>query len=426
MAKKKKKAEKPPREFTRRQLSLHQRQKRRQRIIFGGGVFIVAAVILILMGGWFFGEYLPRHQTVIAVGDVEFDMDYYIDAMKFAGRDQPVENIQNLTSGVVQQIEQNELIRQGAMRLGISVSDDEVRRVLEGYGIPVNDASLDMARAQLLQGLLYNEYFPSQIPESGEQVHIMTMLLESESQAAEIRTRLQNSENFSALAEEFTLHYYFETNVGDIGWHPKDVIVNLFNSFVPGNFAFSSEAGALSEPMYDEVRSKSIGYWLINVLGKPSEDSAQVQGILLGSEEEAKDVRAKLEAGEDLVTLVAEFSQHNDSKVRGGEFGLVMQGVMSEAVDSYVFDANTEVGVWSEPLRDETMITIGGYWLVEVVDKDDDRKLSDEDRNTLINKAYNDWVTELWMEKAAVINHTFLTPEVVLWAIDKVVQELRD
>ena len=202
MAKKKKRAEKPPRELTRRQLSHYQQQKRRQRIIFGGGVFIIAAVVLIVLVGWFIAEYRPLHQTVIRVNDTEYDMGYYIDALRLSGEGQPVEYIQSLADSVVREIEQNELIGQGALTLGISVSDDEVKKELEGSDIPVNDATLDLVRGQMLIDRLYNEHFKPQVPVSDKQVHIMAMLLESESQAVEFRTRLQNSENFTSLAEE--------------------------------------------------------------------------------------------------------------------------------------------------------------------------------------------------------------------------------
>ena len=110
------------------------------------------------------------------------------------------------------------------MKLGISVSDDEAREKLKGANIPVNSASLDLVRSQMLQDRLYKEYFDSQVPKSAAQVHIMAMFLESENQATEIRARLQNSENFTALAEEYSLDDYSKNNKGDIGWHPKDIL----------------------------------------------------------------------------------------------------------------------------------------------------------------------------------------------------------
>lgn len=419
MAKKKKKAEKPPREFTRRQLSQWQRQKRRQRIIFGGGIFIIAAIILLVLVGWYIGEYRPFHQTAIRVNDTEFDMSYYIDTLKLAGREQSVEYLQSVADRVVIEIEQDELIRQKAWQLGYSVSDDEVKKALEGSDIPINDASLDIFRKELLRNRLYNEYFGPQVPVSAEQVHIMAMLLESENQAAEVRTRLQSSDNFTALAEELSLDSYTKDNKGDLGWHPASIITELLGSSVPGGYAFGSEVGTLSQPRYDEQKSKGVGYWLIRVLEKNGEDDAQVQAVLLGSEEEAQEVRVRLEAGEDLATLAEELSQDDESKKQGGELGVVSKGELSPAVGEYIFNPEVEIGAWSEAIRDDTVSTKGAYWLIEVLDKDEDRQLGSEDRDSLLNNAFTEWVSSLWVEPGIEVDHSYLDSEMKQWAVEQ-------
>jgi len=421
LTKKKKKAEKPPREFTRRQLSHYQQQKRRQRIIFGGGVFIIAAVVLIVLVGWFIADYRPLHQTAIRVNDTEYDMGYYIDALRLNVEGQPVEYIQSLADSVVREIEQHELIRQGALTLGISVSDDEVKKELEGSDIPVNDASLDLVRVQMLIDRLLNEYFEPQVPVSAGQVHIMAMLLESESQAVEFRTRLQNSENFTSLAEEFSLDYFSKNNKGDIGWHPENILAEALGSSVPGEYAFGSEIGVLSQPRYDEEVSKGVGYWLIKVLegGEDGED-AQVQAILLSSEKEAKDVKARLEAGEDLATLAEELSQFEESRKQGGELGVVSKGEMSPAFDEFVFNPDVEPGTLSEPVRDDTVITQGGHWLIQVVGKDDDRQIEASDRDFLIAKAFDEWASLLWVDPSNDVDNSYLDYERKMWAIEQV------
>ncbi len=57
------------------------------------------------------------HHTVITVNDTEFDMSYYIDALKVGGRGQSAEYTQSLAGSMVRQIEQSELIRQEALKL---------------------------------------------------------------------------------------------------------------------------------------------------------------------------------------------------------------------------------------------------------------------------------------------------------------------
>lgn len=365
-------------------------------------------------------EYRPLQQTAIRVNNTEFDMGYYVDALTVIGGNQPVENIPSLADSVVREIEQTELIKQGALGLGISVSDDEVKEKLVGTELPVNEATLDLVGGQLLIDKLRDEHFQYQVPESAAQVHIMAMLLESESQATEIRSRLQNSENFTALAEEYSLDYYSKTNKGDLGWHPEDILTELLGTSVPGEYAFGSEAGVLSQPRHDEEISKGVGYWLVKLLKRESETDVQVQAVLLGSEEEAQDVRTRLEAGEDLATLAEELSQFEESQKQGGEMGVVSKGEMSPALDEYIFNPDVALGTWSEPIPDDTVVTKGGYWLIKVVDKGDDRQLEASDRDYLVAKTFSEWVTSLWADPSNQVDDSYLDLETKSWAVERV------
>ena len=423
MANKKKRAEKPQREMTRRHLALWQREKRRQRIIFGAGVFIIAAIVLIVLGGWYASEYRPFHQTAIRVYDTEFDTGYYIDTLKIVGEGQSVEYVQSLTASMIREIEQNELIKQGAREYDISVSDDEVKKKLIDSDIAVNEASLDLMRNQMLGDRMTKEYFDSLVPVSDNQVYIQAVLLESESQATEVRARLQNSENFTALAEEFSLDSYTKSNKGDIGWHPQDILADLLGSSVPGDYAFGSEVGVLSQPRYDGDIIKSVGYWLVKVLEKEEgATEAQVQAILLGSQPEAADVKARLEAGEDFATLAKELSQHEGSKGNGGELGMVKKGDMSPAVDEYIFNPEVKSGALSDPIRDETASTKGGYWLIKVVDRENDRLLEAADRDSLKAKAFYEWVTSLWVVASGSVDDSYLDAARQAWAAEQAVK----
>jgi parvulin-like peptidyl-prolyl isomerase len=258
------------------------------------------------------------------------------------------------------------------------------------------------------------------VPESMAQVHMMAMLLESESQAYEVRDRLLGSDNFTSLAGELSLDYYTKNSKGDLGWHPESIIADMLGTSVPGEYAFGSEVGVLSQPRYDEGLSKDVGYWLIRVLDKQYEDEAQVQAVLLGSEEEAEDIRARLEAGEDLAALAEEFSQFEESRKQGGELGLVSEGEMSAAFEGYVFDPEVEIGAWSQPIRDDTVVTKGAYWLIKVLDKDDDRPLGKNDRDYLLAKAFNQWVSMLWLNYGDGVDDSYLDYDMKQWAVERV------
>ena len=415
----KKKPGKPRREVTKRQLSHWQRQKRRQRIVFGTGIFIIVAILSIVGGGWYFSQYQPLHQTLIVVNDTEFDMDYYIKMLKYYGEGQPIQYVQSLADNMVEIIEQNELIRQGAMGLGISVSSDEVDEKLKSYDPPLSKDYRDIVGAQMLLDKLRDEYFDKQVPMFAEQRHIVAMFLESESQAAEVRARLEGGEDFAELAGELSLESFSKTEQGDLGWQLKGFLTRLLNTSVPDEHAFSSEVGVLSQPIYDETKAKNVGYWLIKVVERDEvAQQALVQVILLGSEEEAQGVRARLEAGEDFATLAKEFSQHDLSRENEGNLNVESPDMMSPAFSEFVFDPEVALETLSEPIRDDVAITTGGYWLLKVVDMDDNRQIEDEDREVLKNDALSEWVSSLLDDPGNKIE-SYLDDVKKAWAIAK-------
>jgi len=413
----KKKADKPQRIVTKRQLSHWQRQKKRQRIILGLGIFVIAAVIVIVGVGWYIGQYQPLHQTVIRVNNTEFNMKYYIEMLKLYGSDQLSQYTQYLADSAVKNIEQNELIRQGALKLGISVSDDAVKEELKSSDLPDSDINRDLVRTQLLINKLRDEYFGQQVPVSADQRHVMAMLLESEQQAAEVKAGLENGESFAELAEELSLDYLSKTNQGDFGWHPKNILNELLGTTLV-EYAFNAEVGVLSQPIYDEELSKAVGYWLIKILDiDEDEEEAHVKAMLLGSEEEAQDVKARLEAGEDFATLAKELSQLDGVEENEGDLGILTPGMMSPAFDEFVFNPELKLEMLSEPLRDEDIVTTGGYWLIKVVDKDEDRPIDDNDRDLLTAKVLDEWVSSLWDEPENEIDDSYLDDEKKAWAI---------
>ncbi len=415
MAKKKKHVEKPKRALTKRQLSHFKQHQRRQRIIIGSGILIIAVVLAVIGVGVYFGWYVPEvkplHETVIRVNDTEFNMDYYVKTLKYQalqlesmGMDVGIEQLTYMTEGAVTTIQTNELIRQEASELGITVSDEEVEEKIDedfsdydsSLAKDYEDVIKDMVRAQMLYERLLDEYFDQQVPQSAEQRHIMAMFLESQSQADELKDRLEVGELFSDLADEFCVDSYCKSQDGDLGWHPREILSKLINSTVLVDSAFSAEVGVISQPVHEEAKFKSLGYWLVKAEFIDAEaDYAQLKVILLGSEEEANEVRARLEDGEDFAAMVAEYSQHAESKGNGGELEVDARGRFVEAFDDFVFDPELELGTLSQPIKDDTAVTQGGYWLIKVAEAAEDRPLEEEDRDILKRDVLRQWLDGL-------------------------------
>ena len=68
------------------------------------------------------------------------------------------------------------------------------------------------------------------------------------------------------------------------------------------------------------------------------------------------------------------------------------------------------------------MSTTGGYWLIKVMGKDDNRPLAEEDREHLLGEAFNEWVASLMADPFNVIDDSYLDSERRQWAIEQVMK----
>jgi parvulin-like peptidyl-prolyl isomerase len=309
-----------------------------------------------------------------------------------------------ITGAVADDIINGELLRQGAKSLNITVTTAEIDAALQQYGLPNDSTHQDIMRASLLDQK-GRDYFGSQLPATMEQADVQVMLVESEEVATDLIGEVKAGGNFTALAEEFSCNSSIE---GDLGWLPTELMPNTLIA----NAAFNLTPGEISQPIYDETAIKDVGYWLIEVTDKQDE-KINALVMLLGSEAEAEQVKAEL-VSENFSSLAMEYSQH-ESKTKGGKLGGLKRGDMgSNAFDAVAF--NLTVNEVSEPVKDESVQTTGGYWLVKVIDRGD-HELEEAVRKELIDKHFNAWFEE-WKGNSTIENR--LDADKKEWAINQV------
>ena len=444
MAKKQKKTT-PQRAPTKHQLSRWQRQMKIRRI-----VIIAAVVFLVGIGIWVgyesYKDYKsdPMRQVMIEVNGVPFTMEYFVNTLDIyvktyinnavntyldfymqVNNTTREETIQFLTSSAISELSENtdniadmitgqvaddiintELLRQGAKEeLGIEVTADEIDAGLEARGWPNERAYRDIVSAALLQEKI-GEHFDPGLNATMEQAHVQVMLVEGEEVADEVISRVAAGGNFTALADEFSCNSTVE---GDLGWLPKVLMPNTLIA----DAAFNVTPGETIHRIYDKTTIKDIGYWLIEVTGTQN-TTIDALVMLLGSQAEAERVKAELAAGGNFSTLAENHSQH-ESKTNGGKLDGLKQGDMgSTAFDSVAF--NLTVNEVSEPVKDESVQTPGGYWLVKVLDRGN-HELGEEVSQKLINKRFNDWLEEQSEESTI---ETYLDAEKKEWAMYQV------
>ena len=399
---------------TKHQLSRWQRQMRIRRIVIIAAVVFLAG-ILSWVGYESYKDHRdrvgPLREVVIEVNSVPFTMEYFVKVLDVYTQGMESESIYYMANYIAEMVADNiinaELLRQGAKNLGIEVTSEEIDAGLKEYELPDDEVYRDIISATLLQEKLEEEYFGPALNATMEQANVQVMLVESQEVATELIAEIEAGGNFTALVEEFSCNSSIE---GDLGWLPNVLIPNTLIA----DAAFNLTLGEISQPIYDETMIKNIGYWLIEVTDK-KEEEIKARVMLLGSEVEAEQAKAELVSG-NFSSLAKEYSQH-ESKDEGGELDWLKQGDMgSEVFDEVAF--NITANEVSEPVKDESVQTTGGYWLVQVVDRGD-HELEEKVREGLIGKHLNDWFEE-WAEESTIETH--LDQAKKAWAVNKVLE----
>jgi len=379
-------------------------------------VIVAAAVFLVGISSWigygFYKDYKndPLRQVVIKVNDTSFNMGYFVDTLDVYTTGVNATELyyygDYFASAVADTIINDESLKQAAKQeLDIEATADEISAELKTRGLPDNAVYRDLIGAMLLQEKVGTHFDPganATIEEADAQV----MLLESQQVADEVMAKIEAGGNFTALAQEFACNSSVK---GDLGWLPEELMPNTSI----GNAAFNLTPGETSQPIYDGNATKQVGYWLIEVTAAQNQ-TINAQVMLLGSEAQAEQIRAELAAGGNFSALAGNYSQHA-SKTNGGKINGLKPGDMgSTAFDQVAF--NMTLNQVSEPVKDESVQTTGGYWIVNLIDRGD-RQLDEQTRGNLKDKRFSDWLGA-WKEDNTITN--LLDQNKNAYAIDEV------
>lgn len=356
--------------------------------------------------GYYESNVKPLREVVIEVNEASFTMDYYIETLDAYTQGADTSELSYMSQMVANQIVQDELVRQGAHSLGIEVTNEEIDNQIEEGGLPDEEAYRDIVSAALSREKV-QEYFASQLPESMQQAHIQIMLVESHKVAYDVISRIESGSDFAALTDEFSCNPQVE---GDLGWLPRELVPNP----LVRDAAFNLEPGEV-QAIHDESAGKNVGYWLIEVTAKDEEKGINARAMLLGSRQEADEVKARL-TSDNFAELADKYSQYTGEE-DSGELGWLKQGDMhSDAFDEVAF--NLDLNIISEPVKDRIVQTKDGYWIVKVLEKGD-HELSDDVREGLTMKSLGDWFKE---QQDNSTTESYLDQEKTDWAVDKVLE----
>ena len=394
--------EKSVRKPTKHQVTRWEKEKKLSRIITIVTACVIAAVLGII-GYWVYAEQvMPYQQTAVKVNDKSFDMDYFIKMLDAYTKGQSSDMVKYYVDIVAQAIPQTALVIENAQTANITFSDDEVSKEIELLKLPDNVVSKDMMKARVITRK-YNEQqcLPNQ-PASVEQAEVQAMLLETKFMADERRQKLILGDNFSSMAAMLSIDTVTQSKKGYLGWIPRgyeDKALDTLKDSILKNVVFTLDTKAVSEPIYDENMEKPFGYWVVEVLETEPAKGSHARGILFSSKDDAESVRLKLMNGDDWGALAKQYSQHT-SKDAGGDLGWVAPGVDKTQLSSIV--GTLEKGKISNVVTDNSVKTKGGYWLVQVLNKQE-RPLADSIKQSLSEECLSAWIKGL-MDNAKVEN----------------------
>jgi foldase protein PrsA len=374
MAKKPRK--RAPKELTRKQLSRLERESHIQRLLVWGVIGVAVIVVGVLAYGFIVEKVVKAREPVAVVGDTpirtsDFQARVRLVRAQLANNLQSLQmqqqmldptdsenqayleyiqgNIQNLESQLspanaivigeqtLDQMIQEELVRQEAEQRGLSISPDELQREIEvGFGydrnppptptptsvpvamVPVTSTSSLTSTAtpiptatpmteqafrdaynsnlQILKSLgiserqyrsfieaslltqSLQEEMTAEVPDSADQVKLAYVTVDSEERATEVAERLGAGGNFQAVLEEVQAD---EENPGfgtELDWLPRSLMENRLGAEV-ADLAFSLGVGDVSQPV---ERQDGTQYTVILLLGREERELDSVARDTLG------------------------------------------------------------------------------------------------------------------------------------------------
>jgi len=405
--------------LTKKQIGRSKKARREQRIIITG-LTVVSVVIAVVLGLGLYYEYVAKPALPVAVvNGVPIRTDTFQKMVRYrrflilnyianlqaqkAQLDPTNESSQFLAQYLQQSIDEaqgqmitldmqvldalidEELIRQEAAQNGLSVAEQEVndavrREVARGAGfVTAPDATATAAAA--VEATATAAFFtPTPLPTATPTLTVTVAVSPTTPTPTVLPTPLP------------TTHVMTE---GEFLERYKEMLDTLHQEAGLSEADYRSTIEA--DLLYGELRD------LFASRAPTSEEQVHSRHILVETEEEAQTILARLEAGEDFISLAKEISIDEGTREDGGDLGWFPRGVMVPEFEEVAFAL--QPGEASDIIQ-----TSFGYHIILVEERDSDRELELSLLERRRGSALSDWLEEQ-RQSEAVERH---------WPSDKV------
>ena len=193
------------------------------------------------------------------------------------------------------------------------------------------------------------------------------------------------------IAEQYGGRETFEQFLGMYGASLDDIKENI-----TVNIKIEKLLGSDVKITEDEMKT----YFEENKESFDEKEQVKASHILVDSEDKAREVKEKLDAGEDFAELAKEYSTDTSNKDQGGDLGFFARGAMVKEFEDAAF--SMEIGQISDPVK-----TDYGYHIIKVEDKKPAKEATyeeckDEIKEILFDEklpaVYQTWIQEKMSE----------------------------
>lgn len=397
------------------------RERQQTRWIIIGSILVILAVVLVIVYGYLDENYLKYRRPVARVNGETILADefrgytkYYRaslirsadQAYQFAqifGNDQTMlMNVANQLSSISAELDtftagekslnemvDNKLIVQEAAKRGITVSEAEVEQRFQellGYyanGTPVPTSTPTMAATSTLSPQQLGMMKPTATA-TPEVTATAALTATAESTPAAEATATEAAPTTSPTASGPTAT---PTTAPTATPYTLEGYQGVYATLAAD---YETSYEVTEDVLRNVVKIELLRNRLQEqVIGKVACTTEQVwaQHILVADEATAKEVEAKLDAGEDWFALVEQYSTDAGSKANGGDLGWFGKGKMVAEFETAAYAM--QVGQVSDPVQSQF-----GYHIIRVLGHED-RPLTQTECTTLANTKFTDWLKEL-------------------------------
>ncbi|MFC2052699.1 peptidylprolyl isomerase [Chloroflexota bacterium] len=426
-------AKTPPKKTapTKKFVAREARERRERNIIYLISAIVIIAVLSLVLYGIVDQKFLKARRPVVTVNDENITVSEYQGQTRLARYNliqsaqriyqiaQIMGNDPSSQASVANQLQQIDgqlfpqaigrqiidqlvddlLIQQEASRLGIIVSEDEVNEELEkvfGYyrlGTPTPTATHVLPQTSTLSPL-QESLIPS-TPTSSTSIIptseiTSTEIIEDSTQSLESPPTLTNVLTPTLTATTAPTPTPFTQQAFEEIYH--DAITNLSEEFnisesdIKRGFESHLYSEKVSDVVIEDIECIQEQVWALH--------------ILVDEEELAKNIKTRLDEGEDWSLLATTNSIDPSNKDKGGDLGWFGQGVMVPEFDDAAF--KLEVGETSEPVK-----TDFGFHIIRKLGHEE-RPLTEDACQSLRSENFQEWLIEA-RENSNIIIHDFWT-----------------